>query len=51
MYAVCSILKTPVGAYTRESLPFLFAVTLVTLLLIFMPEVVLLVPDAIFGKD
>jgi tripartite ATP-independent transporter DctM subunit len=51
MYAVCSILKTPVGAYTRESLPFLFVVTIVTLLLIFIPELVLVVPDAIFGKD
>jgi len=51
MYAVCSILKAPVGAYTRESLPFLLAVTLVTLLLVFVPDVVLLVPDAIFGKD
>jgi tripartite ATP-independent transporter DctM subunit len=51
MYAVCSILKTPVGAYTRESLPFLFVVAAVTLLLIFVPEIVLLVPDAIFGKD
>jgi tripartite ATP-independent transporter DctM subunit len=51
MYAVCSILKTPVGAYARESLPFLAAVVAVTLLLIFVPEVVLFVPDAIFGKD
>jgi tripartite ATP-independent transporter DctM subunit len=51
MYAVCSILKTPIGAYTRESLPFLLAVSLVTLLLIFVPEFVLFVPDAIFGKD
>lgn len=51
MYAVCSILKTPVGAYTRESLPFLFVVAIVTLLLIFVPEVVLVVPDAIFGKE
>jgi tripartite ATP-independent transporter DctM subunit len=51
MYAVCSILKTSVGAYTRESLPFLAAVVAVTLLLIFVPEVVLFVPDAIFGKD
>jgi len=51
MYAVCSILKTPIGAYTRESLPFLFVVSVVTLLLIFVPEIVLLVPDAIFGKD
>ncbi|HEX5638974.1 MAG TPA: TRAP transporter large permease subunit [Burkholderiaceae bacterium] len=51
MYAVCSILKAPVGAYTRESLPFLLAVAVVTVLLVFVPEIVLLVPDAIFGKD
>ncbi len=39
------------GAYTRESLPFLLAVAVVTVLLVFVPEIVLLVPDAIFGKD
>jgi hypothetical protein len=31
--------------------PFLIAVAAVTLLLIFVPEVVLFVPDLIFGKD
>jgi tripartite ATP-independent transporter DctM subunit len=51
MYAVCSILKCPIGAYTRESLPFLVAVSLVTVLLIFVPEVVLYLPDLIFGKE
>jgi tripartite ATP-independent transporter DctM subunit len=51
MFAVCSILKCPVGEYTRESLPFLAAVSLVTLLFIFVPEVVLLVPDLIFGSE
>jgi tripartite ATP-independent transporter DctM subunit len=51
MYAVCSILKCPIGDYTRESLPFLLAVSAVTALLIFVPEIVLLVPDLIFGKD
>jgi tripartite ATP-independent transporter DctM subunit len=50
MYAVCSILKCPIGAYTRESLPFLVAVSLVTLLLIFVPQVVLVVPDLLFGR-
>jgi TRAP-type C4-dicarboxylate transport system permease large subunit len=40
-----------VGAYTRESLPFLVAVSAVTALLIFVPEIVLVVPDLIFGKD
>ena len=51
MYAVCSILRTPIGAYTRESLPFLIAVSVVTLALIFRPELVLFVPDLIFGPD
>jgi tripartite ATP-independent transporter DctM subunit len=51
MYAVCSILKCPIGDYTRESLPFLAAVSAVTALLIFVPELVLVVPDLIFGKD
>jgi tripartite ATP-independent transporter DctM subunit len=51
MYAVCSILRCPIGAYTRESLPFLAAVTIVTLFLIFVPELVLFVPDLIFGAD
>jgi tripartite ATP-independent transporter DctM subunit len=51
MFAVLQILKCPVGAYTRESLPFLIAVSAVTALLIFVPEIVLVVPDLIFGKD
>jgi len=51
MYAVCSILRCPIGDYTRESLPFLLAVGAVTLLLIFVPEVVVFLPDLLFGKD
>lgn len=49
MFAVCSILKCPIGAYTRESLPFLGAVSAVTLLLIFVPEIVLWLPNLLFG--
>jgi tripartite ATP-independent transporter DctM subunit len=50
MFVVCQILRCPIGEYTRESLPFLIAVSLVTLLLIFVPQVVLIVPDLIFGN-
>jgi tripartite ATP-independent transporter DctM subunit len=50
MFAVCQILKCPIGAYTRESIPFMVAVSAVTLLLIFVPEIVLWVPNLIFGK-
>lgn len=49
MFVVCSILRCPVGAYTREGLPFLLAVVAVTLLLVFLPAIVLLLPDALFG--
>ena len=51
MFVVCQILKCRIGEYTRESMPFLVAVSAVTVLLVFVPEVVLLVPDWIFGKD
>jgi TRAP-type C4-dicarboxylate transport system permease large subunit len=51
MFVVCQILKCPIGQYTRESMPFLVAVSLLTLVLIFVPELVLVVPDWIFGKD
>ncbi|MGI6856146.1 TRAP transporter large permease [Mesorhizobium sp. 1B3] len=49
MYAVCSILKVPIGEYTRESVPLFIAVSIVSLLLIFVPSLVLLVPNLIFG--
>jgi tripartite ATP-independent transporter DctM subunit len=51
MYAVCSILKCPINDYTRESIPFMIAVSIVTLTLIFIPDAVTFVPDMIFGKD
>ena len=51
MFVVCQILRCSIGDYTRESLPFLIAVSVVTLLLIFVPEVVLFVPNLLFGRD
>jgi len=51
MFVVCQVLRCPISEYTRESLPFLIAVSVVTLILIFLPAVVLFVPDLIFGKD
>jgi tripartite ATP-independent transporter DctM subunit len=49
MYAVCSIMKVQLGEYTRESIGLFMAVSIVTLVLIFIPEIVLFVPDLIFG--
>lgn len=49
MYTVCSILKCTVEAYTRESLLLFAAVSIVTLALVFMPSVVLFLPNLLFG--
>jgi len=38
------------AGYAHASLPFLIAVSVVALILIFLPEVVMLLPDLIFGK-
>ena len=51
LFAVCQILKCPIGDYTRESMPFLIAVSAVTLLLIFGPEIVLFIPNLLFGNE
>jgi tripartite ATP-independent transporter DctM subunit len=51
MFVVCQVLRCRIGDYTRESMPFLVAVSLVTLLLVFVPQVVLVIPDLLFGKD
>lgn len=50
MYAVCSILRVPIGEYSRESVPLFAAVGMVTLLLVFIPGLVLLVPNLIFNR-
>ena len=49
MYAVCSIMKCPIGAYTRESIPLLLAVAVVAVVLVFVPGLVLFIPNLIFG--
>ncbi|WP_144300237.1 TRAP transporter large permease [Elioraea rosea] len=50
MYAVCSILRVPLGEYTRESVPLFLAVGAVTLGLVLIPEAVLFLPNLIFGR-
>lgn len=50
MFAVCSILRCRISDYTRESIPFLIAVIAVNLLLVFLPEVVLFVPNLMFAS-
>lgn len=50
MYAVCSIIDCPVDEFTRAALPFLATVALLVSLFVFFPDIVLWIPNAIFGK-
>jgi tripartite ATP-independent transporter DctM subunit len=49
MYTVCSILNCSLEDYVKESLPFLAALILVVVLVIFFPGIALFVPNLIFG--
>ncbi len=39
-----------VGTYARESIPLLVAVSIVTMLLIFLPDMVLFLPNLMFNR-
>lgn len=49
MFAVCTILRCPVAEYTRESLPFLATVAVVTVLLVLVPGTSLWLPGLLFS--
>ncbi len=49
MYAVCSILRCPMGEYWSESVPLFLAVTGVAVLIALAPGLVLFLPNLIFG--
>lgn len=49
MYSVCSILDCKTDEYIKESWPFMAAVLALVLFLIFVPGVVLFLPNLIFG--
>jgi tripartite ATP-independent transporter DctM subunit len=50
LYTVCGIIDCPPEEYTWHSLPFLAAVLLELAILVFLPDVVLWIPNMIFGK-
>jgi len=50
MYTICSIMGCTIEEFTKESLPFLLVVVLVVGMIIFFPQVVLFVPNMIFGR-
>lgn len=48
MYAVCAILRVPVGEYSRASVPLFLALALVVMALVFMPGLVLFLPNLLY---
>jgi len=50
MYTVCSVLDSPVEDYLKECWPFILAIVLVDIILIFFPDIVVFIPNLIFGK-
>jgi tripartite ATP-independent transporter DctM subunit len=50
MYTVCSVLDCPVEDYLKECIPFITAIVFVDIILIFFPDIVLFIPNLIFGK-
>ncbi|GBU09052.1 C4-dicarboxylate ABC transporter [Gammaproteobacteria bacterium] len=49
MFTVCGILKCELDEYTREALPFLAAVIALIIVMILFPEIVLFLPNLVFG--
>ena len=48
-YIVCGILGCPVEEYIKESIPFFIAVLIVFAILIFFPQIVLFIPNLVYG--
>jgi tripartite ATP-independent transporter DctM subunit len=49
LYTVCGIINCPPEEYTKASLPFLAAVLLELGILVFLPDLVLWIPNMVFG--
>jgi TRAP-type transport system large permease protein len=49
MYTVCGMLNCPVDEYTREAVPLIGAVLLLVALMIYVPAIVLFLPNLVFG--
>jgi tripartite ATP-independent transporter DctM subunit len=51
LYTVCGIIKCPPEEYTKFALPFMAAVFVELALLVFLPDLVLFIPNLIFGPS
>ncbi len=48
-YIVCGILECPIEEYVKDSIPFFVAILIVFTILIFFPDVVLFLPNLVYG--
>lgn len=49
MYTACSLLECPIEVYAREAIPFIVAIVLLITILIFFPQIVMFLPNLVFG--
>lgn len=49
LYTVCGILDCPIEEYTKEAMPFFLAIMLEMILLVFFPQIVLFLPNLLYG--
>lgn len=49
MFVVCGIMKCSIEEYMREVVPFILTIVAIAMLMIFWPQLVLFMPDLIFG--
>lgn len=49
MYTACSLLDCPIETYTKESVPFIIAISLLVLIIAVFPQIVMFLPNLVFG--
>ena len=49
MYSACAILKCPIDEYTKESIPFFGAIFVELVILIYLPQIFMWLPNLVFG--
>jgi tripartite ATP-independent transporter DctM subunit len=49
MYTACSLLDCATDVYTRESMPYIVTVVVTVLILMLFPQIVLYIPNLVFG--
>ncbi len=48
MFTTCSITKAPIGAFVKEIMPFIFALIMVLIVITYIPQVVMFLPNWLF---